>query len=180
MNEQERHTLFSTLVARHRSELYGYIFSVVRNWEDADDLFQSVCLVLWSKFESFRPGTNFFAWARQTAKNKVSKYLRHKQQPRFINEELLDTLTEIVIGTEDDWAEAYQDALQHCRAKLVTADAELLELHYGEGFGTRHIADQLSRPQQSICRSLNRIRCWLFECIQREVARGEHSGMEHS
>ena len=62
MNEQERHNLFSELLTRHQSELYGYIFAVVRNWEDADDLYQSVCLVLWSKFDSFRPGSSFFAW----------------------------------------------------------------------------------------------------------------------
>jgi RNA polymerase sigma-70 factor, ECF subfamily len=175
MNEQERHALFSELVTRHRSELYGYIFAVVRSWQDADDLFQSVCVVLWSKFDSFQPGTNFFAWARQTAKNKISKFLRHKQQPQFINEGVLDTLTEVAVGVREDWAEAYQAALRHCRAKLAAADEELIELHYGEGIGTRQIADRLQRPQQSICRSLNRIRAWLFECIQREMAREESS-----
>ena len=43
--------LFSELISRHQSELYAYIFAIVRNWEDADDLFQSVSLVLWRKFE---------------------------------------------------------------------------------------------------------------------------------
>ena len=55
MNEQERHNLFSELLTRHQSELYGYIFAVVRNWEDADDLYQSVCLILWRKFDRFGP-----------------------------------------------------------------------------------------------------------------------------
>ena len=92
MNEQERQNLFAELIARHQSELYGYIYAIVRNWEDTDDLFQSVCLVLWSKFESFRFGTSFFAWARQIAKIKVSDFLRHKhkQLPSFITEKLID------------------------------------------------------------------------------------------
>jgi RNA polymerase sigma-70 factor, ECF subfamily len=149
MNEQERQALFSELLARHRSELYGYIFAVVRSWEDANDLFQAVCLVLWDKFESFQPGTNFFAWARQTAKNKVGIFLRHKRQTHFVDEEILDTLTEITVGTKDNWAEAYLDALRRCRAKLAIPDEELLELHYGEGFGTRQIAERLRRSQQS-------------------------------
>ena len=75
MNEQERHNLFSELIARHQSQLYAYIFAIVRNWEDADDLFQSVCVVLWQKFESFRSDSNFFSWARQTAKFEVRKFL---------------------------------------------------------------------------------------------------------
>jgi DNA-directed RNA polymerase specialized sigma24 family protein len=61
MTDQNRHNLFSELIARYQSELYGYIFAVVRNWEDADDLFQSICVVLWRKFESFRPGSEPFA-----------------------------------------------------------------------------------------------------------------------
>ena len=68
MNQQERQNLFAELITRHQSELYGYIYAVVRNWEDTDDLCQSVCLILWRKFESFRPDSSFFAWARQTAK----------------------------------------------------------------------------------------------------------------
>lgn len=180
MNEQERHALFSDLVARHRSELYGYIFAVVRSWEDADDLFQSVCMVLWSKFEQFEPGTNFFAWARQTARNKISKLLEQKQRSRFVAEDVLGAISNIAVATEDDWAEIHQAALRHCRAKLLTPDEELLELHYGDGLGTRQIADRLRRSQQSICRSLNRIRSKLFECIQREIAKEQRSEGERS
>jgi RNA polymerase sigma-70 factor, ECF subfamily len=180
MNEQERHSLFSELLVRHRSELYGYIFAVVRSWEDADDLFQAVCLILWSKFESFQPGTDFFAWARRTAKNKISQFLSHKREPDFVNEELLETLTAIVLDTKDDWAESYLAALRGCREKLAAADEELLELHYGEGFGTRQIADRLQRLQSNVCHSLARIRRWLFDCIQLEIARQEQSRVEHS
>jgi RNA polymerase sigma-70 factor, ECF subfamily len=180
MVEHERQALFSELVSHHRSDLYGYIFAVVRNWEDADDLFQAVCMILWSKFDSFQSGTNFFAWARQTAKNKVSEFLRHKQEPDFVDEELLELLATTVIDAKDDWAESYLAALRHCRAKLAGEDEELLDLHYGEGFGTTQIANQLRRNRASICRALNRIRCWLFECIQMEIARQEHSRAEHS
>ena len=56
MNEQERHNLFAELINRHQSELYGYIYAVVRNWEDTDDLYQSVCLETISK-GSFLPIT---------------------------------------------------------------------------------------------------------------------------
>lgn len=46
MSEQDRHNLFVELITRHQSELYGYIFAVVRNREDADDLYQSVGMTL--------------------------------------------------------------------------------------------------------------------------------------
>ena len=88
MNEQDRHSLFSELIARHQCGLYAYLFAIVQNWEDADDLYQTTCLVLWRKFESYRPGSSFFSWARQTAKIEARNFLRNKQLPKYINEEL--------------------------------------------------------------------------------------------
>jgi RNA polymerase sigma-70 factor, ECF subfamily len=176
MNEQERHDLFAELITRHQSDLYGYIYAVLRNWEDTDDLFQSVCMVLWSKFGSFQPGTNFFAWARQTAKMKISEYLRRRRSPNCLAEKLVDILAETTsdpYGPAD--AEEYLVALRHCREKLAIEDDELLQLRYVEELSTVEIADRLRRLRQSVSRSLIRIRRWLFECIELELSRQEHS-----
>lgn len=181
MNEQERHNLFSELIARHQGELYGYIFAVVRNWGDADDLFQSLCVILWRKFESFRPGSSFFLWARQTAKLEISNFLRRKQSLSYVTESVLDTLTTTVTETEGDRTQrSYLVALRSCRAKLPIADDELLKLRYVDELGICEIARRLHRLQPSISRSLNRIRHWLLECIQMERAQQEHFGKEQS
>jgi RNA polymerase sigma-70 factor, ECF subfamily len=180
MNEQERHDLFVELITQHQDELYGYIYAVLRNREDADDLSQSVCLVLWSKFESFQPGTSFFAWARQIARIKISDFFRHKQSPTYVSEDLIDVLAETAAGPHDAAAEVYLAALRGCREKLTAADNELLQLRYVEELSTVAIADRLQRLQPNVCRSLNRIRRWLYECIQMELARQEHSSKELS
>ena len=176
MSEQERHDLFCELIARHHNQLYAYIFAIVRNHEDASDLFQSVCLVLWRKFELFRPGSSFFSWARQTAKFVTRSFLRHKKRTSsYVIEELLDTFTETIAQAPDNDAESYLTALRFCKAKLSAADEELLDIRYAENLGSREIADRLRRPQPSVCHSLTRIRKWLLECIQKELARQEHS-----
>lgn len=175
MNDQDRHNLFSELIARHQSEIYGYIFAIVRNWEDADDLFQSVCLVLWSKFASFRQGTSFFSWARQTAKFKVRQFLARKQIPHYVSEELLDTLAEATLITESTGVEVGLATLQRCREKLDATDEELLQLRYTGGLSTVEIASRLQRLQPNVSRSLNRIRRRLLECIKKELAQQKHS-----
>lgn len=180
MNEQERHNLFSELLARHQSELYGYIYAVVRNWEDADDLYQSVSMVLWRKFGAFRPGSSFFAWARQTARIEVSKHLRLKHLSTSISDKLLDDVVETTIEPPGSEAEPYLAALRRCKAKLADADEALLELHYVEDLGSRQIADRLCRSQPSVCNSLNRIRSWLLECIQMDLARQKRSREEYA
>lgn len=117
MTEKERDNLFSDLITRHQSQLYGYIFAIIRNWEDADDLFQSVCLVLWSKFESFRIDSDFFAWARQIAKNKVADFMRHKRSAIHVSEELLTDLTATADEMRSRAGETYLTALERCREK---------------------------------------------------------------
>lgn len=177
MNNQDRHNLFSELIASHHSALYAYIFAIVRNREDAGDVFQSVCLVLWRKFDTFRPGTSFFSWARQTAKLVVRSFLRHnKRLPSCVTEELLEVLAETAFDAQDEMADRYVAALRRCRGKLDVADEELLELRYVDDLGSGEIAARLQRPQPSVCRSLNRIRNWLLACVEMEVAQQEHSG----
>jgi RNA polymerase sigma-70 factor (ECF subfamily) len=174
MNEQERRALFAELVSRHQSALYSYIYAVVRNWEDSDDLYQSVCLVLWQKFESFRPDSNFFAWARQTARNKVGDFIRRGRSPNCVDQELLDILVDSAAKLHDDEAESHLVALHRCREKLIATDDELLRLRYVEELTTVQIADRLQRLQPNVSRSLNRIRRWLTECVQMELARQAH------
>jgi RNA polymerase sigma-70 factor (ECF subfamily) len=176
MNEQDRHSRFSQLIARHQSELYAYIYAIVRNWENADDLYQATCLVLWRKFETFRPDSSFFAWARETAKLEARSFLRRKQSPSYVNEELLDALADIALDARDDDVDVYLSALRRCKEKLGAEDAELLQLRYVEDLGTHDIADRLQRFQSNVCKSLNRIRRRLLECVRLEIARQDHSG----
>jgi RNA polymerase sigma-70 factor, ECF subfamily len=175
MINQDRYKLFSDLASRYEGELYGYIFSIVRNWEDSADLYQAVCLVLWSKFDLFQPGDNFLAWARVTAKNKVRNFIRHKRLRRYASDAVLDVLSTTTIELQSDNTELYAAALRRCKSKLNNADQELLELRYAKDIGSRQLADMLNRSQQSVCRSLTRIHRWLLECIQMELALRENS-----
>jgi RNA polymerase sigma-70 factor, ECF subfamily len=180
MNEQERHNLFVELITRHQSQLYGYIFALVRNREDADDLFQSVGLILWRKFESFQPDSSFVAWAGQTARFVARNFLRQKRPSIYVSEELLEVLTETAVEAHSDATEFYLVALNRCKAKLSGEDEDLLKLRYVEDLPTSQIAGLLGRPPQSVCNSLARIRRWLFDCIRMELARQEQAGREPS
>lgn len=175
MNEQDRHNLFSELITGHQSQLYAYIFAIVRNQEDADDLYQSVCLILWRKFQQFQVGTSFFSWARQTAKLEARDYLKRKKVPTHISAELLNAIAETPFAAHSDATTSYLDVLQQCRNKLTAADDELLVLRYVENLGSREIADRLRRPQQSVCNSLTRIRGWLLNCVTQAFARQDRA-----
>ena len=66
MSDQEQHRLFGELISAHQSRLYGFLFALVGNREDADELFQETSLTLSRRFDTFQPGSNFYAWAATT------------------------------------------------------------------------------------------------------------------
>jgi RNA polymerase sigma-70 factor (ECF subfamily) len=180
MDEHERHNLFVELITRYQSQLYGYIFALVRNREDADDLFQSVGVILWRKFESFRPDSSFVAWASQTARFVVRNFLKRRKRLVYVSEDLSEALVETAREIQSDATDSYLAALNRCKSKLAVEDEELLSLRYAEELNSRQIAERMGRAQASICHSLARIRRWLFDCIHAELKPQEQAGRELS
>jgi RNA polymerase sigma-70 factor (ECF subfamily) len=180
MIEQERHKLFVELITRHQSELYGYIFAVVRNRDDAEDLYQSVGMILWQKFDLFRPNSNFIAWAGKTASLVVRNFVKRKRCSVSAGEDLSELLVETACESKSDTTDLYLAALDRCRSKLGADDEGLLNLRYVEDLNTRQIAERLGRVQASVCHSLARIRHGLFDCVSAELSHRKPTGRESS
>jgi RNA polymerase sigma-70 factor (ECF subfamily) len=163
---------FAARLRDHQTQLFGYIYSLVRNLDDADDLFQQTSLVLWDKFDHFDPGKSFIAWACGVARFEVSNFLRSRSRQRLhFSDELglmlIDAHEEL--GRED--LESRRVALADCMKKLRTGDQELLDACYGRSDCIPDVAQGWGRSTQSIHNSLRRIRRLLFECVNRSLAR---------
>lgn len=53
---------FAELLRTHQSRLFGYIHSLVRDLNDADELFQQTAVILWSKLDGFDRSKSFLSW----------------------------------------------------------------------------------------------------------------------
>src|ERR687886_687901 len=80
---QQRKAEFAEYLRRDQSRLYGYIHSLVRDLNDADDLFQQTALILWKKFGEFDRRLSFFAWACGVARLEVANFLRGRSRQRL-------------------------------------------------------------------------------------------------
>ena len=65
--EDDRSVAFVEMLTQHQRKLYGYIYTLVRNSADSDDLLQETNLVLWNKRLEYEFGNNFIAWACRIA-----------------------------------------------------------------------------------------------------------------
>jgi RNA polymerase sigma-70 factor (ECF subfamily) len=165
---------FVELLRRHQSQLFAYIYSLVRNFDDADDLFQQTSMVLWDKFDEFDRSKRFVAWACGVARYEVLNYLRARNRHRlYFSDELNLALVEAQDELEGESLEEQRDALAACMKKLRRRDLELLDACYGGCLCISEVASSWGRSTQSIHNSLRRIRRALFECVRRSLAQGE-------
>jgi RNA polymerase sigma-70 factor (ECF subfamily) len=175
--DQARQAEFAECLRASQSRLYGYIHSLVRDLNDADDLFQQTTLVLWKKFDEFDRRRSFFAWACGIARLEVANFLRGRARQRlYFSDELNLLLIEAHEEMTDDELDRRREALGRCVEKLRQRDRELLVECYGESPGVHDAAGRRGRSSHSVYNSLRRIRRSLFECVSRALAQESRPG----
>ncbi len=158
---------------RFQRPMFLFILSQVRNPTDAEEILQETNIVIWRKFESFEPGSNFLAWACQIARYEVLKHLdRNRRDKHYFSDELIEQLAGESLEEADEW-ELRREALSQCLQKLRPRDRELIEKRYAPGEMGKDLAEEIGRPLNSVYQSLGRIRRTLHECIQRYLAATE-------
>ena len=170
-NSLPRDAEFASCLREIQTRLYGYIHSLARDLNDADDLFQQTALILWKKFEEYDRERSFFSWACGIARLEVVNFLRSRARRRLY---FSDDLNLLLIEAQEEISnlemEDRRDALAKCVAKLRERDQELLLECYQETGGVNEAAARRGRSSQSIFNSLRRIRRALYVCISRTMS----------
>jgi RNA polymerase sigma-70 factor (ECF subfamily) len=159
------------LYSQHQRWLFGYLTSLLGSPNDAEDVMQEVCVVMWQQHEKFKIGTSFVSWLSVIAYHQVQKFWREKKKRRgVLNLEMIDQLS-AQMAQDFDLLEARRRALTDCVGRLHESDRELVSHCYGSRKrSAKTVAEQLGRPTNTVYKALKRIRKSLFECITRQVS----------
>jgi len=172
LDSQPRVAEFAACVCGIQSRLFGYIHSLVRDLNDADDLFQQTALIMWRKFDEFDRDRSFFAWACGIGRLEVVNFLRSRGRRRlYFSDDLNLLLIEAQEEMTSEETEERRDALAKCVAKLRERDQELLMECYQNPAGVNQAAGRRGRSPQSVFNSLRRIRRALYVCISRTLTK---------
>lgn len=171
----ERTEQFVQLLTEHQRRLYAYVFSLLGNAADADEVLQETNLALWRKLDAFQPGSSFGAWSARVAYFEVLGFRKRRGRERLSFEpELLETLAAESAARLDQF-DARRRALAHCLTKLSPRDRDLLARRYELGNSAAEVAEQLGRTAQATYQALHRIRLNLSLCIRRTLAAEERA-----
>lgn len=173
--EQTLKMEYADHLQQNQAQLFSYIHSLVRDLDDADDIFQQTSIVLWRQFKSYDRTRKFLPWACGVARLEVANFLRSRSRKRlYFSDELSLLLIDTQDKVEEDTFADRREALSECVLKLRPRDRELLEECYGNASGVGEAAARRGRIPQSVHNSLRRIRRSLFECIHRSMSSNVH------
>ncbi len=173
-HSSDRNEVFVELLMLHQQRLYGFIYTLVPNPADAEDLLQQTSLVLWQKFHEFDLDKSFPAWACGIAHFQVLHYLRKKRRSHVVfSDELIAQLAKTRQNREESHL-ADSVALADCIDKLPESDRTLIKLCYAAKRNIKAAAADLDRSASSVYTSLVRVRRVLMDCIRRAEAEESH------
>jgi RNA polymerase sigma-70 factor (ECF subfamily) len=171
-DETENRKRLMALMTRHQRQIFSYIYALVPNRYDAEDLLQETSVVICEKFNDFEEGTDFVAWGCQIAYWRVrysrQKYARSKV---VFDQQIVDAIAQTASEMAEELDERHL-ALGHCLQKLHLRDRELLLTRYEPGCGVEEAARRSGRTLQTAYKALARLRKLLLDCVTTKLASG--------
>jgi len=171
-HDTDRSKQLMLLMTQHQRRIFSYIYTLVPDRHDAQDLLQETSLVIVEKFHEFEPGTDFVAWACQIAYWRIraarQKFARSKV---VFDQRGVDAVaqTAATMGRELD---ARHEALEQCLKKLHPRDREMVLTRYEPGASVEEAAQRSGRSLVAAYKALARIRKLLFDCVSNQLATG--------
>jgi RNA polymerase sigma-70 factor, ECF subfamily len=169
-DETENRKRLMALMTRHQRQIFSYIYVLVPNRSDAEDLLQETSLVICEKFHEFKPDTDFVAWACQIAYWRV-RYSRQKfaRSKVLFDQDIVDVVASTASGMADEMDERHE-ALSRCLQQLHPRDRELLIARYEPGGGVEEAARRSGRTVPTAYKALARLRKMLLDCVTTRLA----------
>src|ERR1700733_10686536 len=123
------------LMTQHQRRIFGYIYTLVPDRHDAEDILQETSVVICEKFEQFQAGTYFVAWSCQIAYWEVRRSRQKFARAKVVfNQEVVDAVAQTATEMIPE-VSARHEALGQCLQKLHARDRELVLTRYEPGRG---------------------------------------------
>lgn len=132
-------------ITEYEGRIYGFLYRLEGNGEDALDLTQEVFYRAWRSIRTFRAGERVLPWLYQVARNTQIESHRRKQHARFSLEEAQEEVGFEVVSdahspVQAAESEQAQDRVQQALMKLAPEYREAVVLRFVEDLSYDEIA----------------------------------------
>jgi len=156
---------FALLLHRYRTPLVNFLYRMVRNREQAEDLAQEVFLELFQSIDRIQSPAHLTYWLRKVTANRCIDQGRKKHRRR---EMALEEVPEPVTPSEHA-DPMLLDRLQQSLATLPEKQRIVVIMRFQEGLGPAEIAEVLEMPVNTVKSTLHRSLADLRKGLTRKI-----------
>jgi RNA polymerase sigma-70 factor (ECF subfamily) len=158
---------FVRLMTEHQGRLFGYLYSLLGDADQANEVLQETNVILWRDSQEYRPGSNFKAWAFRVAHFQMMAFRQRQIRDRLVFED--DLIEGLAAGAReaDENFEARQKLLDGCLEKLGEPQRDLIRRRYALGESLQSIAERRRMSANAVTQALFRLRQSLMQCVAR-------------
>ena len=143
---------FDRLILKYRERVYGIIYQMTSNREDAADLTQDSFIKAFQSIQRFGGQSSFFTWLYRIAINSTLSHLRKSRLRSFFSlervssdepvaREIIDALTDRTGADRDAFVHELQEKLNDAMQKLSTKHRTVVTLFEIDGLSHQEIAE---------------------------------------
>lgn len=162
-------------LVRYRDSLFAYLLALVRDWHEAEELFQEVCLVV---LEKERAGAiaveRFLPWSREIARRLVLRHFRTRgNRPRALSPALMHAIEQAfaardVVAERETRVAELLARLEDSLAGLPRPLRQMIDWYYRDSLPLAEIARRTGRTAGAVQVALSRVRMLLLERARRQ------------
>ncbi len=143
---------FDRLILKYRERVYGIIYHMTSNREDAADLAQDTFIKAFQSIHRFGGQSSFFTWLYRIGVNSTLTHLRKARLRSFfslepvnsddpVSKEIIDALTDRTGADRDAFVHELQEKLNDAMQKLSIKHRTVVTLFEIDGLSHQEIAD---------------------------------------
>ncbi len=143
---------FDVLIGKYRERVYGIIYNMTSNREDAADLTQDTFIKAFQSIQRFGGQSSFFTWLYRIAVNSTLSHLRKARLRSFFSldrldsdepvaKEVVDALTDKTGVDRDTYVRELQEKLNDAMLKLSIKHRTVVTLFEIDGLSHQEIAE---------------------------------------
>jgi RNA polymerase sigma-70 factor (ECF subfamily) len=149
---------FESLVDRYMRPLYNFVFQIVQDRAQAEDIVQEIFVKVWKNLKSFDQNKKFSTWIFAIAKNTSFDFLKKKKSLPFSffeNEDGSNILEYIedknILHSEELFLKMDNNKeLKSFLKKLSPKERSIISLYYEQGFSLVEIAEIFGSSSNTI------------------------------
>ncbi|MDD5396987.1 MAG: RNA polymerase sigma factor [Candidatus Moranbacteria bacterium] len=165
---------YKELFARYQKKLFTYIYHLVGNREETEDILQNVFSKTYRNIEHFDVSRKFSSWIYRIAHNEAVNFLKRKSKRYTVSWEDIATSKDKLDSASNE--ELPEDRIGHkeivqeidsAMEKLPPKYQQVLKLRYFQEYSYEEIGKILGKPLNTVGTLINRAKKKLLEVVKK-------------